>query len=120
MSGLPPNVSGKSPMAGIIEPGIAEVSYEVPSGGVSGDPVLARAMITYVFTLYSGEGERLASWQVSGRGVETPSAKIGASLAHRSVQRSFEQAMREAAWKLDNDFRSVPGVARWLEGQGAK
>jgi hypothetical protein len=47
-------------------------------------------------------------------------AKIDVSPAHRSVQRSLEQAMREAAWNLDNDFRTVSGVVRWLENHGAK
>jgi hypothetical protein len=107
-------------VAGVIEPKIVEVFYEVPSGGASVNPVLARARITYAFTLYSREGEQLASWQVSGEGVETPSATIGVFPAHRSVQRSLEQAMREAAWNLDNDFRTVPGVVRWLENHGAK
>jgi hypothetical protein len=120
VSGLPPKVSSENLVAGVIEPKIVEVSYEVPSGGASVNPVLARARITYAFTLYSREGEQLASWQVSGEGVETSSATIGVFPAHRSVQRSLEQAMREAAWNLDNDFRTVPGVVRWLENHGAK
>lgn len=120
VSGLPSKVSGDNAVAGVIEPKIADVSYEVPSRRVVGDQVVARALITYAFTLYSREGEQLASWQVSGRGVETPSAKIGVVPAHRSVQRSFEQAMREAAWKLTSDFRGVPGVRRWLDEQGVK
>ena len=31
-----------------------------------------------------------------------------------------EQAMREAAWKLTSEFRSVPGVPRWLHANGVK
>jgi hypothetical protein len=33
------------------------------------------------------------------------------------IRRSFEQAMREAAWKLTSE---VPEVRRWLDAQGVR
>jgi hypothetical protein len=36
------------------------------------------------------------------------------------IRRSFEQAMREAAWKLTSEFREVPEVRRWLVAQGVR
>lgn len=128
VSGLPPTVRGENAVAGVIEPRIAEASYEVPPppGGspapayVVQDRILARARITYAFTLYSSEGKQLASWHVSGHGVGMAEVYTGVELAYRHVQRSFEHAMREAAWKLTSEFRAMPDVRRWLDEHGMK
>jgi hypothetical protein len=34
------------------------------------------------------------------------------------VKRSFERAMREAAWLFTSGFRDVPEVRSWLDEQG--
>ena len=71
--------------------------------------------ITYRATLYSSEGNKIASWTVDGTGstwsadTSWPSEGIGVSTA---------VAMREAAAKFVAGFRQQPGVAKWLAGLG--
>ena len=125
VSRLPPNVSSESAVTGVIEPRIAKVAYELPEsveqffGGRADTYAIVVAHITYAFTLYSMKGEQLASWPVSGRGVET--LPLGWTEMNKVLgQRSLELAMRDAAWKLTSEFRNVPGVRRWLDEHGVK
>jgi len=114
-----PPAGRQSAVAGVIEPTITAVSYWVPQGGVSVNPVRARAEITYTLTLYSPQGLRLADWEVRGDGVDVADgAGVEISGAGSAVARSLEMAMREAAWNLVTHFRDAPGVPAWLAGQG--
>ena len=118
--GLPPGVPGASNLAGVIEPRIVGVSYTPPVGaptkGVFAYTGLrATTSITYGFTLYSVNGEQLASWGVWGYGVG-----VDSWLSRRAVLRSLEEAMREAAWKFPESFRNVPEIRGWLDAHGVK
>ena len=121
VSEFPPKIASESAVAGVIEPRIAEVSITLSRDRQSQRVAQTSALITYVFTLYSREGQQLASWQVSGRGVENL-PHVGTHLDWPKVvgKPRLEQAMREAAWKLTSEFRSVPGVPRWLHANGVK
>jgi len=108
-------------LAGVIEPRIAAASYSLTIPGGSTPCVGERCTITaasigYGFTLRSRHGVPLASWVVSGTGGYT-----GAGLTlGATVGRSFEQAMRDAAWNLTSGFRDVPEIRRWLNDQGLR
>ena len=120
MPGRPPGVPGASSLAGVIEPRIVGVSYTPPVGAptkgvLTYTGLRATAWIAYGFTLYSVNGEQLASWEVRGYGVGVDSWH-----SRRAVLRSLEEAMREAAWEFPENFRSVPGVRRWLDANGVK
>lgn len=108
-AGAPP----REGVAGVIEPRIASVGYRYPPAGITYFPT----HVTYGFTLYSPAGAPIAAWSVTGQGNEpigNPLKPVG------TIGRSFEQAMREAAWKLTSEFREVPGVRRWLDEQGVR
>jgi hypothetical protein len=97
-----------SDLAGIIEPQIVSAAYEWAQG--RGYYPLH---VTYGFTLYSPKGESLASWQVTGSGGTEPLRGSPLDII-RYVKRSFEHAMREAAWKFTSGFREVPQLQEWL------
>lgn len=107
-------------LAGVIEPRIAAASYSFTAQGpgtvcVGERCTITGANISYGFTLHSRHGVPLASWVVSGTGDTGAGVTLG-----DKVGRSFEQAMREAAWNLTSGFRDVPEIRRWLEEQGAR
>jgi hypothetical protein len=91
-----------------------------PSPQDAPDGVMAAAQITYGFTLYSHRGERIGSWAVAGAGQHAPPNPpvFAASFPMEDVKRSFERAMREAAWLFTSGFRDVPEVRSWLDEQG--
>lgn len=94
-------------------PSCSSKSWSCPGPGRA--PV--SGVTTYGFTLHSPRGEPEASWDVTGQGSE-PIANPFAAVS--TVRRSFEQAMREAAWRLTSGFRDVPEVRRWLNEQGVR
>jgi hypothetical protein len=97
-------------VAGVIEPRITSAGFQYPPAGITYFPT----HVTYGFTLYSPAGATVATWSVTGQGNEP----IGNQLAPAgTIRRSFEQAMREAAWKLTSE---VPEVRRWLDAQGVR
>jgi hypothetical protein len=116
----------RNDLAGVIELRIESASYQIPR--VVGAPpspqdapagVLATAQITYGLALYSRGGNRVGSWTVTGRGhTLPPDGVFWVASATESVKRSFERAMREAAWMVTSGFRDVPEVRRWLLEQG--
>ena len=73
--------------------------------------------VTYGFTLYTTDGARVASWEVTGRGEEPVVNPLGGV---QTLKRNFEHAMREAAWNFTRGFRDVPEVRRWLEERGVR
>jgi hypothetical protein len=109
-------------LMGVIELRIETASYQIPRAlGDSPSPqdapagVMAAAQITYGLTLYSRRGELVGSWTVTGRGRTLPPDNVfAASLTSEDVKRSFERAMREAAWMVTSGFSDVPEVRRWL------
>jgi hypothetical protein len=110
--------SQRGDLAAIIEPritsaGVVYWSSQHIDRGTAVQPV----HVTYSFTMYTSGGQRLALWEVNGRG-EAPNANPLAGVA--TAKRNFEHAMREAAWKFTSGFRDVPEVRRWLEERGVK
>jgi hypothetical protein len=105
-------------LAGTIEPRIvsAEAVYWSEEH-IKARVVVQPVHITYGFTLYSPRGESVASWDVTGRG-ERPSSNLLAAVS--TLKQNFEQAMREAAWKLTSGFREIPEVREWLAGQAVR
>jgi hypothetical protein len=111
--------AGTSPVAdvaGIIEPRLVSASAvywsdEHVKRGERVQPV----RVTYGFTLYTPDGRRVASWEVTGRGEEPVANPLGGV---QTLKRNFEYAMREAAWKFTSEFRDVPDVRRWLDQRG--
>jgi hypothetical protein len=100
-------------VAGVIEARITSAGFRYPRPGERAIPT----EITYAFTLYAPGGAPVASWTVSGAGAEPIDNPLGAVGA---LKRSFERAMREAAWKLTSEFRDVEDVRRWLAAQGVR
>jgi hypothetical protein len=113
ISRRPSEASPPPGLAGMIEPRIASVGFRYPRAGERAFPT----HVTYAFTLYGPDGSPLASWSVTGSAAEPVDNPLGA-LAN--VKRNFEQAMREAAWKLTREFREAPEVRRWLEAHGVR
>jgi hypothetical protein len=108
VSARPPAGSLPPGLAGVIEPRIASAGFRYPTMGERAFPT----HVTYVFTLYAPTGAPVASWSAAGTAavpVGNPFGAVG------TVKSSFEQAMREAAWKLTREFREVPDVRRWLD-----
>jgi len=113
--------TGPSPgadVAGVIEPRLVSASAvywsdEHVKRGERVQPV----RVTYGFTLYTADGARVASWEVTGRGEEPVVNPLGGV---QTLKRNFEHAMREAAWNFTRGFRDVPEVRRWLEERGVR
>jgi hypothetical protein len=106
-------------VAAVIEPTIQDVAIQVEHQ--PDDVFTDRGSITYRLTLFSPVGEQLATWTVTGTGVEQ--IKIGAFGPKRSGtgdQSQLELAMRDAAWTLMTGFRDVPEVRRWLDRRNVK
>jgi len=99
----------RSDLAGVIEPRIISAGFQWSRSFPT--------HVTYGFTLYSPGGEPVASWAVTGSNSEPIANPLAAVSALRG---KFEQAMREAAWKLTSGFRDIPEVRRWLDEQGVR
>ena len=100
-------------LAGVIEPRLASAAFRYPRVGEVAFPT----HVEYAFTLYRPDGSMVASWSVNGAAAESIGNPLGAVA---SIKRNFEQAMREAAWKLTREFRNVPEVQLWLESHGVR
>lgn len=105
--------SAEDGLSAVIEPRILAATLAVGRQGV--DDTFARASITYGFTLYSNAGERLASWTVSGAGLASSSTSLREAADWNIGRRSFELALRDAAWNFTSGFRDVAEVRRWLD-----
>ncbi len=109
----PPAEAPPSGLAGVIEPRLLSAAFRYPRAGEVAFPT----HVAYAFTLYRPDGSTVASWSVNGASGEAVSNPLGAVA---SIKRNFEQAMREAAWKLTREFRDVPEVRGWLESHGVR
>jgi len=95
-------------LAAVIEPRISSAGFEFK---------VWHAHVTYSVILHTPNGERVASWKVTGWGrkaVTNPFAII------ELITRNFETAMQEAALELTLGFRHVPEIQRWLDEQGVR
>ena len=100
-------------VAAVIEPRIVSAGFRYPRADERTFPT----HIIYVVTAYTPDGGHVVSWSVEGAAaepVDNPLEAVGI------LKRSFEGAMREAAWKLTTGFREVPEVRQWLGTQGVR
>jgi hypothetical protein len=100
-------------VAAVIEPRIVSAGFRYPRAGQRA----LTAHVIYVITLYAQHGAHVASWSVDGAAAEpldNPLDAVGI------VKRSFEGAMREAAWMLTTGFREVTEVRQWLATEGIR
>jgi hypothetical protein len=100
-------------LAGVIEPRIvsADAVYTSDEHTQKERALVSPVHITYGFALSSPRGERVASWEITGRGEEPD---------WNPLKRNFGLAMREAAWNFTSGFRDVPEVQRWLAEQAGR
>jgi hypothetical protein len=109
----PSPVSPVLGVAAVIEPRIMSAGFRYPRAGERA----FFAHVIYVFTVYAPHGAQLVSWSLEGAALEP----MGSPLAAVDVvKRSFEGAMREAAWQLTAGFRDIPEVRQWLAAQGVR
>ncbi len=108
--------SFREDLAGVIVPRIVSASAEYVAFdySIKRDEAVQPIRLTYEFTLSQPSGEPVASWEVTGRGAESPGNPVAAV---RALKWNFELAMREAVWKFTSGFRDIPEVRRWLSGR---
>jgi len=109
----PPLAAGGPNLAAVIEPGIEAFHYTKP-GLRSGTYT---AEIAYRFTVFSPQGEEVASWNVRGSGEKAGQVGFGFG---RWMGEATDLAMQNAATKFLTGFRDVPEVRRWLRGAGIR
>ena len=107
---LPPLPADGPAVAGVLEPAVKDVGMFCDTRGRGGRGV----EITYRFILYSPQGSRIASWDITG------AAEVRVRDAS-AMQRdeAMELAMRDAALKLLAVFRGIPEVRGWIRQIGA-
>lgn len=97
-------------LTGVIEPSLLAVSYTL---------LRTRVEITYGFSLYSRDGERIAAWSVTGLGIAPRLDDFAMfAIVNDRVRDCLGLAMRDAAWKFTSGFREQPAVRLWLARQG--
>lgn len=101
----PPLPAGEPELVAVIEPQIENFSID------PGRHIWEYVTLTYRMTLYSPQGDQLASWTVEGAGQSEYRFGWGIGLASEATH----AAMREAAVNLITGFRDQPGVRRWLQ-----
>ena len=107
----PPLETASADLTAVIEPRIESFNFALPmikTGAYTAD-------ITYRFTLYSMQGNPVASWPVQGSGVQHGSFGLEFS---RWPGEAADLAMQDAATKFLTGFRDVPEVRRWLQSTG--
>ncbi len=111
----PPLPAGVAKVDAVIEPAIENFEVETRVRG-PGFTETYLAEITYRFTLWSFQGERIASWTITGngdsRGVAWRADELRGQVA--------ELAMRDAAVNFLSGFRDAPEVRRWLRDLGVE
>jgi hypothetical protein len=104
---VPPGLIKGPPLDGIIEDQIDSFEVrELPSRTKT-----VKAEVTYRFTLYSLQGEKISSWTVKGSGEEAK--RPGDPNFH--VLRAIDEAQHDAATKFINGFPHVPAVKQLLQ-----
>jgi hypothetical protein len=104
---------GEPRIAAVIEPNIEDASFSSPPMIVSLADVTAE--VIYQFTVYSSQGNRLASWKVRGIGNPSPGWFVWKT---EPFSKAMDLAMVDAARKFMTGFRDVPEVQRWLREVG--
>jgi len=115
---LPPLRSGEESLPAVIEPRIGSAILELQM--LPPDRTFARATISYTLTLYPIGGAPLVTWTVYGTGVASSTVQLSDAATWNVEQRSFELALRDAAWNFTSSFRDVQGVRRWLDERGVR
>jgi hypothetical protein len=101
----PPKVDG------ILEPRIEEFAFKIPVMRAG----TFNAEITYRLTLYSLQGDPIASWSVRGMGVTQSRA---GSMFTESMGEAADLAMQDSAKSFLAGFREIPEVRMWLRQTG--
>jgi hypothetical protein len=107
----PPLDTAGPEMTGVIEPKIESFNFSLPMvklGAYTAD-------IAYRFTLYSMQGDPVASWLVQGSGSQH--GQLGFEFT-RWPGEAADLAMQDGATKFLTGFRYVPEVRRWLQRAG--
>ncbi len=120
-----PSLPARRPeVAAIIEPSIETFHVRSPPHpGISAFPVpfgTYSATIGYRITLYSVQGDVIASWTVGGSGAiqHTFVSEGLAGIVKGIYSEVINAAMREAAGKFILAFRDQPEIRRWLKSIG--
>jgi hypothetical protein len=94
-------------LSGVLIPSIQTFDFY----GVEG---FLRAEIVYQFTLYSLNGQSIASWEVKGIGLR----KLGFEFTspETRIGQATDFAMQDAVAKFIIKFREIPEVQKWLQG----
>ena len=98
------------PLDGIIEEQIDDFDVKA----ITYPAKTVKAEITYRFTLYSPQGEKITSWTIKGAGEEAE--RPGDPSFH--VIRAVDEAQHDAATKFINGFPQVPAVKQLLQKKG--
>lgn len=108
----PPLAAPAPAVAAVIEPAVE--AFDLGSGASESSEV-SWAEIAYRLTLWSVQGNAIASWRVTGVGT----AAADASLGRRGAQgQAVDLAITNAGARLLDVFSSVPEVREWLRGMG--
>lgn len=108
VAGLPP-ASGSVPDAvAVIEPAVEAFDFTLPQRKTGSYTV----EITYRFTLYSPNGDPVASWTVTGYGAKPGEAGVE---SERRLSEAANLALEDAANKFLTSFSDVPEVQQWLK-----
>lgn len=93
-------------LSGVLIPSIQTLELDGAEG-------FLRAVIIYQFTLYSSDGQSIASWTVKGIGMR----KLGFEFtsAETRIGQATDFAMQDAAVKFIIKFREIPEVQKWLQ-----
>ena len=99
----PPLAAEGRELAGVIEPSIEKVHLRHVRMNLG-------AKVTYRFTVYAPDGERLASWTVTGEGHKMSPSYRG------NNDPAVELAIEDAATKFMTSLDEVPEAKRWARG----
>ncbi len=93
-------------ISGVLIPSIESLDYNFAEG-------FFRAEIVYKFTLYSPDGQSIASWKVKGIEIR----KLGGlfSTPEPRKDNAFDLVMQDAAAKFVMKFGEIPEVQKWLQ-----
>lgn len=98
---------------GVLVPSIQEVQFSIPSQTRSD---YYEVWIRYQFQLYDGEGQLLADWPLTAYG-KADEDNYGLQTDQPALQAAALAACRDAMAFFTVQFRDVPNVKAWLDGQ---
>lgn len=113
----PPMLQTSEAIEAVIEPRIESLTTRNPAFGWAGT---WNVEITYLFTLYTLEGEPVVTWYVTGIGHNTSTTFTWVSGGTPLAAEAANRAIEEAARNFLEGFAQVPEVRRWLRGRGLR